>query len=133
MISIIIPVYKVEPYLRRCLDSVLAQTYTDLQIILVDDGSPDGCGAICDEYAKKDAAILFLITTGDNIMKDIELFNDHFQNYKVYGIPDRIRVENTACVCIGFNIYCIGVKTCKFNPDYCIGSWKLRGRRRRST
>ena len=57
MISIIIPIYKVEPYLRRCLDSVLAQTYTDLQIILVDDGSPDGCGAICDEYAAKDSRI----------------------------------------------------------------------------
>lgn len=57
MISIVIPIYKVEPYLRRCLDSVLAQTYTDLEIILVDDGSPDGCGAICDEYREKDSRI----------------------------------------------------------------------------
>lgn len=57
MISIIIPVYKVEKYLRRCLDSVLAQTYTDLEIILVDDGSPDGSGSICDEYAEKDSRI----------------------------------------------------------------------------
>lgn len=57
MISIVIPIYNVEPYLRRCVDSVLAQTYTDLEIILVDDGSPDGCGAICDEYAAKDTRI----------------------------------------------------------------------------
>lgn len=57
MISIVIPIYKVEPYLRRCLDSVLAQTYADLEIILVDDGSPDGCGAICDEYAARDSRI----------------------------------------------------------------------------
>ena len=57
LISIIIPIYKVEPYLRRCVDSVLAQTYTDLEIILVDDGSPDNCGAICDEYAAKDPRI----------------------------------------------------------------------------
>lgn len=57
MISIIIPIYNVEKYLRRCIDSVLAQTYTDLQVILVDDGSPDGCGAICDEYAAKDSRI----------------------------------------------------------------------------
>lgn len=57
MISIIIPVYNVEQYLARCIDSVLAQSYTDLEIILVDDGSPDGCGAICDAYAEKDSRI----------------------------------------------------------------------------
>lgn len=57
LISIIIPVYKVEEYLRRCIDSVLEQTYTNLQIILVDDGSPDKCPKICDEYATRDARI----------------------------------------------------------------------------
>ena len=56
-ISIIIPVYKVEAYLPKCLDSVLQQTYRNLEIILIDDGSPDGCGKICDEYSKKDARI----------------------------------------------------------------------------
>ncbi len=57
LISVIIPVYKVEPYLRECVDSVLAQTYQNLEIILVDDGSPDNCPAICDEYAEKDARV----------------------------------------------------------------------------
>lgn len=57
MISVIVPVYKVEPYLRQCVDSILAQTYTDFELILVDDGSPDNCGAICDEYATKDSRI----------------------------------------------------------------------------
>lgn len=57
LISIIIPVYKVEEYLEKCIESVLKQTYTNLQIILVDDGSPDNCGKICDEYAKKDSRI----------------------------------------------------------------------------
>lgn len=56
-ISIIIPVYNVEPYIRKCLDSVLEQTYTNLEILLINDGSPDGCGAICDEYAEKDSRI----------------------------------------------------------------------------
>lgn len=54
-ISIIIPVYDVEPYLERCIDSVINQTYKNLEIILVDDGSPDSCGEICDVYAKKDS------------------------------------------------------------------------------
>ena len=49
-ITVIVPAYKVEPYLRRCVDSILNQTFTDFELILVDDGSPDGCGAICDEY-----------------------------------------------------------------------------------
>ena len=57
LISIVIPVYKVEKYLEKCIESVLKQTYTNLQIILVDDGSPDNCGKICDEYAKKDPRI----------------------------------------------------------------------------
>lgn len=60
LISIIIPVYKVEPYLRRCLDSVVNQTYANLEIILVDDGSPDNCPKICDEYAAKDERIVVI-------------------------------------------------------------------------
>lgn len=57
MISIIVPVYRVESYLSRCVDSLLAQTYTDLEIILIDDGSPDNSSVICDEYARQDARI----------------------------------------------------------------------------
>ena len=56
-VSIIVPVYKVEPYLHRCVDSILAQTFTDFELILVDDGSPDNCPAICDEYAENDGRI----------------------------------------------------------------------------
>lgn len=56
-ISIIIPIYNVERYLRQCIDSILAQTFTDFELLLIDDGSPDGCPAICDEYAEKDARI----------------------------------------------------------------------------
>ena len=57
LVSVIIPVYKVEKYIRRCIESVQNQTYKNLEIILVDDGSPDNSGAICDEYAEKDTRI----------------------------------------------------------------------------
>lgn len=56
-ISVIVPVFKVEPYLRECVDSILAQTFTDFECILVDDGSPDHCGEICDEYAEQDERV----------------------------------------------------------------------------
>lgn len=56
-ISVIVPVYKVEAYLSRCIDSLLSQTYEDLELILVDDGSPDRCPEICDAYAEKDSRV----------------------------------------------------------------------------
>ncbi len=58
--SIIVPVYKTEKYLEKCIDSILKQTYEDFELILVDDGSPDKCPFICDEYNKKDSRIKVL-------------------------------------------------------------------------
>lgn len=57
MISVIVPVYKAEKYLHRCVDSILAQSYTDFELLLINDGSPDNSGAICDEYAAKDSRV----------------------------------------------------------------------------
>ena len=98
-ISVIVPVYKVEKYLARCVDSIINQTYKNLEIILVDDGSPDGCGAMCDEYAKKDERIKVIhkengglssarnagldIATGDYIAfvdSDDRLSSDAYEN-----------------------------------------------------
>ncbi|MBQ7300531.1 MAG: glycosyltransferase family 2 protein [Clostridia bacterium] len=57
LISVIVPVYRVEKCLHRCVDSILGQTYKNFELILVDDGSPDNCGILCDEYAQKDSRI----------------------------------------------------------------------------
>lgn len=59
-LSIIVPVYKVELYIHKCISSILNQTFTDFELILIDDGSPDNCGAICDDYAKKDNRIIVI-------------------------------------------------------------------------
>lgn len=60
LLSIIVPVYKAESYLSKCIDSILSQTYKNLEIILVDDGSPDKCPEICDDYASKDDRIIVI-------------------------------------------------------------------------
>lgn len=60
LISVIVPVYKVEKYIRKCVNSILSQTFSDFELFLVDDGSPDDCGKICDEYAKKDDRIIVI-------------------------------------------------------------------------
>jgi glycosyltransferase involved in cell wall biosynthesis len=59
-VSVIVPVYRVEKYIHRCVDSILAQSFGDFELILVDDGSPDNCGSICDEYAEKDTRIVVI-------------------------------------------------------------------------
>ena len=66
-LSVIIPVYNVEKYLHQCIDSVLRQTYNDYEVILVDDGTPDNSGKICDEYAKKDIRITVIHKTNGGI------------------------------------------------------------------
>ena len=57
LVSVIVPVYNVEQFLERCINSIQQQTYRHLEIILVDDGSPDSCGEICDAYARSDSRI----------------------------------------------------------------------------
>lgn len=56
-ISVIVPIYKAEAYLRKCVDGILCQSFSDFELILVDDGSPDLSGAICDDYARKDSRV----------------------------------------------------------------------------
>ena len=67
LISIIVPVYKVEEYLDQCINSIVNQTYTNLEIILVDDGSPDNCPKMCDEWARKDSRIKVIHQTNGGL------------------------------------------------------------------
>ena len=67
MISVIIPIYNVEQYLRQCIDSIISQTYTDLEVLLIVDGSPDNCGKICEEYAWKDKRIKVFQTKNNGL------------------------------------------------------------------
>ena len=67
LVSVIIPVYKTQPYLPRCVNSVLNQTYRNLQIILVDDGSPDNCGKICDEFKENDSRVEVIHTENKGV------------------------------------------------------------------
>lgn len=60
LISVVVPIYKVEKYLDECIESIKNQTYRNLEIILVDDGSPDGCPRICDNYKEQDERIVVI-------------------------------------------------------------------------
>ena len=89
LISIIIPVYNVEKFLAKCLDSIVAQIYTNWEAILVDDGSPDNCGKICDEYAEKDKRfkVIHQINCGVSVARQTGLDNST-GDYIIHCDPD---------------------------------------------
>lgn len=68
-ISVIVPIYNGEQYIHRCVDSILSQTFKDFELILVDDGSTDNCGSICDEYAKNDSRVVVLHSVNQGVSK----------------------------------------------------------------
>lgn len=122
LVSIIIPIYKVELYLKRCLDSVLNQTYTNLEIILVDDGSPDGCPQICDEYAAKDKRIAVIhkenggLSDARNAGLDIckgkyisFIDSDDWVDEKYIEILLNLAIKENADIAIGENIQTNGI------------------------
>lgn len=88
-ISVIVAVYKAEAYIRRCVDSLLAQTFRDFEILLVDDGSPDKSGEICDEYAAKDAHIRVFHKENDGVSSARHCGMNHVRGkYVIHVDPD---------------------------------------------
>lgn len=88
-VSIIVPVYKAEKYINRCIDSILAQTYTDWELLLVDDGSPDRSGEICDEYAKKDSRIRVFHKENGGVSSARQMGQDKASGeYTIHADPD---------------------------------------------
>lgn len=87
IISVVVPVYNVEKYLNRCIDSILNQTFSDFELILVDDGSPDNCGKICDEYAIKDKRIHV-----------IHKVNGGLSEARNYGIEWAVKKSNSSWI-----------------------------------
>ena len=88
-ISVIVPVYKAEAYLRRCVDSLLAQTFQDFELLLVEDGSPDRSGAICDEYAQQDSRVRVFHKENGGVSsaRQCGLDNAH-GDYTIHADPD---------------------------------------------
>ena len=88
-VSVIVPVYKAEAYLHRCVDSLLAQTFQNFEILLVDDGSPDKSGEICDEYAKMDKRIRVFHKENGGVSSARQCGMDHAQGeYTIHADPD---------------------------------------------
>lgn len=88
-ISVIVPIYKAESYLRKCIDGILLQTFTDFQLILVDDGSPDKSGEICDEYAQKDSRVVVIHKTNGGLTSARKYGMDHAKGeYSIHIDPD---------------------------------------------
>lgn len=130
--SIIVPIYKIERYLSECIESVLGQTYTDYELILVDDGSPDNCPKICDQYAKNKHQIKVIhkkngglvsarkagleIASGDYA---VCLDGDDFLHKDCLDkVNTIINKYNPDVVCFGYTIYSENGET-KQNPVYC--------------
>lgn len=88
-ISVIVPVYKAEKYLHRCVDSILAQTFNDFELLLINDGSPDNSGEICDEYAQKDSRVRVFHKKNEGVSATRQFGVEHsLGDYMIHADPD---------------------------------------------
>ena len=125
LISVIVPVYKVEDCIVRCLDSLRRQSFTNIEILLIDDASPDNCGKICELYAEKDSrfrVIHNLTNQGLSVARNIGITNDqfemsmqHYHDLAMWGYPpDKLE---KLLINIAFN-YCLKKKPDNSDANY---------------
>ena len=133
LISVVVPVYNVEKYLDRCVESIVNQTYKNLEIILVDDGSPDNCPAMCDVWAEKDSRIKVIHKENggladarnaglDVFLGDFVTFIDS-DDWVDVDIIEKLKeiVDNSSCdiACVGFSYeYLNGTPTCNIGSKF---------------
>lgn len=137
-ISIVVPIYNVEKYLKKCLDSILSQTYKNIELILVDDGSPDGCGEICDEYSLTNKCIKVIhqknsglsaarnaglkIATGDYVM--FVDSDDTIINTACEELVNIIKDQSPDLIC--YNFRKVDSDGCTLDSDfYCTEDTKI--------
>lgn len=132
-ISIIVPIYGVEAYLSRCLDSILSQTFTDFDLILVDDGSLDNCGNICDEYAVRDGRVHVIhqkkmgVAAARNSGIDWMLSNSNAEYVSFVDSDDWVHAKYLELLLIGMRDFSADIAQCSYVitgekiPFYSIG------------
>lgn len=123
LVSIIVPIYKVEKFLEECITSLINQTYKNIEILLVDDGSPDKCGSICDNYAKKDNRIrvFHIENSGVSVARNKGL-EESIGNWIIFVDGDDY-VENTMVE----NLYNAAIKN---NCDIVFGNYNITTNKR---
>ena len=116
MISVIVPVYNVEPYLRECIESILGQTYRDFELILVNDGSTDDSGTICDEYAAQDTRIRVLHqkNSGVSVARNVGLDSVQGEYITFVDSDDRVSKDYLAYLNDLIQIECADIACCDF-------------------
>ena len=115
-VSIIVPVYQVEKYIRQCVDSILVQTFTDFELILVDDGSTDKSGEICDEYAKADGRVKVIHQTNGGLSSARNSGMDHAKGkyFMFIDSDDFIAPNMVECLYKSINEQCADIAVCNF-------------------
>ena len=128
-IGVVVPVYKVEQYLRRCVDSILTQSYSGFSLILVDDGSPDRCGEICEEYARKDSRIRVIhqknagLSAARNTAIDLLMEEGEVQWLTFIDSDDWVHPNMLQCLLDAAQTFAVHIASCAFeetagqNPD----------------
>ena len=120
MIGVVVPVYKVEPFLRRCVDSILRQTCGDFELFLVDDGSPDSCGEICEEYARLDSRVRVIhqknagLSAARNTAIDLLMEEQNVQWLTFIDSDDWVHPRMLECLLTAVREHDVKIASCAF-------------------